>query len=291
MKLIERENIDVQKWDDLVRTNNGDVFSYSWYLDALADHWCILIDDAYTKGIAIPYTKKVGVKLANIPIFSRYIEWFGSTGVSTQLNQLLYDHFMGYDLRIKQDLELDNRSELVYQGIPADQMQEVGSQATRMLKKAGKENYSVEVVDSLDTAFALIENELKGKFQGVDKYSVERLKTLCIDAQKRGGLKVFEITDHAAIICVEIGNRLLYLKGTAEEVFKKNGAMYLLMHTAIEYASEKGLNFDFGGSNVEGVKRFNHNLGGKDVQYYGFFMDRSPTWYKFIRGLKHRGNY
>ncbi len=157
MKLIERANINTLKWDALVKEFKGDVFSYSWYLDALAENWCIIVDDYYTSGIVIPYTNKLGVKMGYIPVFSRSIEWFGTEEEQSKAIKLIESSFHGYDLRLRERLVLQNETELVYQVLPSLEPS-FGSQAKRMLNKATKNNYVVEESLELEFALTLIEN-------------------------------------------------------------------------------------------------------------------------------------
>ena len=46
MILIAQKDIDRIKWDSLVAQNQGDVFSFSWYLDACAEDGCVLVEVA-----------------------------------------------------------------------------------------------------------------------------------------------------------------------------------------------------------------------------------------------------
>ena len=62
--------------------------------------------------------------------------------------------------------------------------------------------------------------------------------------------------------------------------------MYLALNTAIENAIDANKNFDFGGSKVEGVKGFNHNLGGKNVVYYLYENVNYPWWYRLMKKMK-----
>ena len=89
-------------------------------------------------------------------------------------------------------------------------------------------------------------------------------------------------------MCLYDEHQVLYVKGACPENLKLNGGMYLALNQAIEFASDHGLLFDFGGSNVEGVKRFNHNLGGIDTQYFFHQKDEGPAMFKFARKLKKR---
>ena len=78
MKIVEREHIDIHKWDDLVAlSKDATLFSLSHYLDAVAENWCVLVDENYSKGIALPYSIRLGIKCLYTPIFSRYTELLG----------------------------------------------------------------------------------------------------------------------------------------------------------------------------------------------------------------------
>lgn len=78
MKIVEREHIDIHKWDDLVAlSKDATLFSLSHYLDAVAENWCVLVDENYSKGIALPYSIRLGIKCLYTPIFSRYTEFLG----------------------------------------------------------------------------------------------------------------------------------------------------------------------------------------------------------------------
>ena len=91
----------------------------------------------------------------------------------------------------------------------------------------------------------------------------------------------------AGIILIEFNGVLLYLKGASFSDFKKNGAMYALMDFAIAYAQQNNLIFDFGGSSAEGVRRFNLNLGGIDIQYGVYQSEKTPIWFKGLKRIKN----
>ena len=80
MNIIEREHIDIEKWNTLVTSSPGaSLFSHSAYLDSVAENWCVLVDDDYSNGMALPYTIRMGVKGIYTPKFSRYLEWLHLT--------------------------------------------------------------------------------------------------------------------------------------------------------------------------------------------------------------------
>ena len=292
MQLISRSNIDVEKWNLLVNNTLGAAFfSYSWYLDEIAENWCVFVDDDYSKGVAIPFTVRLGVKVAYTPIFISYVEWLGSSGCDqNELLKVLRKEFSGFDLAFKtQLLNIPSEAFSSQYIFPTDDSK-IGSQAKRMLKKATKFGYKVNVTDQFESVFELVRSELKGKFTGMTDESLGRLKSAIVSARKAGVLKVFEVVSDekvvGGVICLEKEDQLYYMKGAADSKAKKNGAMYFAINASIEFAKWKKKLFDFGGSRVEGVRKFNENLGGQNKDYFFFSEDNTPKWFRLLKRLK-----
>ncbi|MFN5909909.1 MAG: hypothetical protein ACK45H_01115, partial [Bacteroidota bacterium] len=99
MKIIERADLNTYKWDALVERSGGTVFSCSFYLDAVAENWCVLVDDSYTMGMALPYTVRAGQRMLCTPVFVRYLEWFGTE--YAELSNLLKKYFKRADICVR----------------------------------------------------------------------------------------------------------------------------------------------------------------------------------------------
>jgi lipid II:glycine glycyltransferase (peptidoglycan interpeptide bridge formation enzyme) len=84
---------------------------------------------------------------------------------------------------------------------------------------------------------------------------------------------------------METNTKRMYLKGAARKLTRDSGGMYLCMHYAIQEAIQEQKKFDFGGSEVEGVRRFNQNLGGIDQHYYIYDWNKTPFWFKWSKQL------
>ncbi|MNY52863.1 hypothetical protein D3C86_1885730 [compost metagenome] len=87
---------------------------------------------------------------------------------------------------------------------------------------------------------------------------------------------------------METDSTVLYLKGTTTEEAKKSGGMYKLIFTAIEYAHAGQKTLDFGGSNVESVRRFNLNFGAEDVVYSQLSWNNAPLWWKLVKKIRDK---
>lgn len=287
MKIIEREHIRIDLWNSLVaNTPESGFFSYAWYLDATAENWCVLVNEDYSAGIALPFTKKLGVELLYTPIFVRYVEWLGDSSFSKEANRLIRERFSNMHISIRTKLLGVGYEEYVYQEIRSVNERKLGSQGKRMLNKAAKNELSVLVEDDYHPVLDIVKSELKGKFEGIDSTSLLALEKLFEAGSAQGVLKTYTLKNEGGIVCFENKHSLLYLKGTVSSKMKEKGGMYLALNMAIVHALTENKVFDFGGSRVEGVKRFNHNLGGSDVHYYCYKLDRTPFWFKFARRIK-----
>ncbi|MFN5031853.1 MAG: hypothetical protein ACK5FX_06485 [Flavobacteriia bacterium] len=297
MNFIEREHIDIEKWDRLVSTTKGSsVFSMSFYLDAVAENWCILVNEDYTRGMAIPYVVRLKMRCCYTPIFVRYLEWCGPSMDDHRFMVMLKAQFRQGQLNTKQKVRAKKLKRKVFQVIPPISESDANSQTKRMLNKFGKSSLELTWGDDLSMIMHHIRRELPQKVHSLNKASLDRLGVLVSVLQEKKMLQMLTVREKGrgvgGIFVVEFNGSLLYLKGAMNKDTKDMGGMYAAMQEAIDLSQIKQLLFDFGGSNAEGVKRFNTNLGGQDSKYYAISWDNLPTWFQIvmkIRGLWKKG--
>lgn len=291
MKIIQRENIDIEKWDALVWSHaDSSVFSLSCYLDSVSENWCVYVDDTYSKGIALPYTVRLGVKICYTPLFVRYLEWFGEISIDgNALLEIMKKEFPQGQFTCK-NLQVETSSKLIFQSIEKDGQPHFGSQAKRMFSKFEKSEMSIEIVLDEKEVLEHIYAELPLKVASLNSKSLPKLEKLITTLKNSNLLKTMVVKDNGNIIgglfLIEFNDSLLYLKGAFTPESKKEGGMYAAMKAAITLAKQGGLHFDFGGSRVEGVRRFNVNLGGEDQEYYSIEWNEAPQWFKLIKKAK-----
>jgi hypothetical protein len=184
----------------------------------------------------------------------------------------------------------------VFQVIQPVSESDANSQTKRMLNKFGKSSLELTWGDDLSMIMHHIRRELPQKVHSLNKASLDRLGVLVSVLQEKKMLQMLTVREKGrgvgGIFVVEFNGSLLYLKGAMNKDTKDMGGMYAAMQEAIDLSQSKQLLFDFGGSNAEGVKRFNTNLGGQDSKYYAISWDNLPTWFQIvmkIRGLWKKG--
>lgn len=286
MELVGSKHIDKQQWDEWVKQSGGTVFSRSAYLDATADDWAVVYNDQRTGGIACPFTLKLGVLTLYAPFFHRYIEWIGTDRPSEPvLIEVLKKYFPVADAQLHWPGSEEKRK---HQEITREQFQP-NQQAKRMLKKAAR--YEVETSWNPKPLLELLRNELAPRVAAVNDHSLSLLEKL-VHAFQEPEIRQLNLLENGQwqggiwLLC--FGDRVLYLKGTVTSEVKENGGMYRLMEEAMQFAFVQQAVFDFGGSNVEGVRRFNLHWGSSDVFYSHLSWNNAPLWWKSIKSLRSK---
>lgn len=288
MRIIFRKNIDEFKWDTLVSAENENaVFSSTEYLDATAKNWCILVEGDYEGGIAVPFLEQLGIRTVYTPIFFRYSQWIGQNRPekSTLLSSLK-KHFKAGHLNLKWN-DSDQKTDLFFQQISPTQEIIFNQQAKRMIKKFDQSDLVLMKSESTSEVMKHIRKELPKKVRSLGHETLNHLDDLLNNLALANKLEILTVKDECftlgGIFLVRSNDTVLYLKGTFTKAAKDLGAMYKTMSLAIEEAHKDGLTFDFGGSRVDGVARFNHNLGGEDVYYESLEWNHAPVWYNLLK--------
>jgi hypothetical protein len=274
------------KWASLVAKHQVSVFSELEYLEATAIHWGVLYADDDEAGMACPFTIKAGVKVLVTPFFVRYLEWVGPPVDVIDIKRTLQSIFPVADIQVKFQ---DATSSKVFQQLNPGKLK-LNQQAKRSLKKAVNMRVSSQSIDEqqLMKLLNLIESELMSKVSSINERTIQLLFQL-VQAYRQNGLIQLDLWEDSkwcgGLWLIESQHRVLYLKGTTTATAKQDGGMYLLMQHAIEQTHQSNKVFDFGGSNVSNVKRFNASFGAEDVVYSQWKWNNAPLWWKGIKFL------
>jgi hypothetical protein len=286
MQFVKADSKTVkQHWDELVSLHNASVFSESSYLDATAEDWCILYTDDLKAGMACPFSIKAGVKVLVTPFFNRYMEWIGESVSENEIIQALKTEFPVANLQVGNGFGLNQQ---IYQKLEVGKLK-LNQQAKRSLNKS--KEFTIEQKVNIDPMIDLLNQELAHKIQGINPDTLSVLKKL-VKSYEHSKLKQFNLWKNGewlgGIWVLETDSTLLYLKGTTTEDAKKSGGMYLLIQSGIDYAHSNQKIFDFGGSNVASVRRFNLNFGAEDVVYSQLTWNNAPFWWKTIKMMRDK---
>lgn len=292
MRIIESKDINREKWEELVKkTPNCQPYNSLLFLDNLAENWCAIIQNDYSAGIALPYSIRYGVKGVYTPNFIRSLDWLGEEPVDLdKIEQLIHKNFKRCQLKMTTSLFHNTDPGLHYQTLRMEDALVLNNNAKRLINRSEKEGVKIEAV-ALTEVEQLILSELKLKVSGLKPIDFNRYTHL-LNELPETNLKAIAAKYNNSICAGALfltwQNRMIYLKGGGNEDAKNIGAMYALINFGINEAKMNDLNFDFGGSNVEGVRNFNLKFGAKDVPYFEWNWDNSPWWFKFMLKWRDR---
>ena len=289
LRILERSQVDASKWDAFVLSHGDEhVFSTCCYLDELAEQWCVLVDDEYTKGMAIPFTIRMGIKQIYTPIFCRSV--FVSPDLDPQaIKTLLLRHFPLCDITTHSPV--GNPTARAYQQLEGPSDFKLNEQAKRMLKKFSKSGCEIVRKNEIPAeVFTLMKAELEAKGVQINSKTHAKFKSLLLRLRKDESLDFYAVYSgdnfHGGAFFLSAGKSMFYLKSGVTRLAKEHGAMYAVMNQVIPIALEDGGRFDFVGSTVPGVRRFNVNFGAKDVDLHEISWNQAPFWFNALRSLK-----
>lgn len=299
----KHKEIDKCKWDDCIEQSfNGLVFAYSWYLDAVFDNWDALILNDYEAVFPITQRSKLRIHYFFNPIFAHQLGVFSKQKISSELvfefiNQIpskikLTDIYLNYsneyngdDYKVSytkgQFIDLNESYEVI--------SSRYSSNLKRNLSKAQKNK--LEIVLSLDESKVVSmfrENGGEAIKEITDQHFV-RLENVIRNMKIHKIGKIYECwfgKDLVAAASFSVFNkRVTYIKGGSTKVGRDLGAMHMIMDEVIHLYAGKDFVFDFAGSSIPGVAKFNQNFGTSDYQYPRLYKDALP---KFIQLLRKR---
>ncbi len=285
MHIIPHYKVDTTRWDALVYANESGPYDYSWYLSAISENWYIYVNDDYSKGFAFSTSKRLGIENVTVAPFVREHQFLGEwslTEVESALSTLK-QQFKGGIFQTNFAINNHQRS---YQLVRQLRLEK---HAERNINKALKNDITVVESQDIATAFQILAGELGEKIPGFDHEKQQLLFQLFSTLQDYNKLIIKEIRYQDKVIgglfFFKGKERDVYIKGGSNEMGKKLGGMYLAMHQQIQETLTKGKLFDFDGSEVPGVKRFNQYFGTEDHYYYQISWNKNPFWYNIIRKI------
>lgn len=285
MQILPHNEIDVEKWNLLVSSNERGPFDYSWYLDAVTHYWYVYVDEEYTKGFAFATAKRMGVENVTIAPFVREHQFYGIWTDEDIEHALQYVqmYFKGGIHQTNRLVQGKKRTCQIVRELKLD------AHAKRNIQKAIKSGISVRESNDFKNSFQLVVESLEKKMPEFNSSKQRVLKHLLQVMSDAGLLIVKEIIQEdtlvGALFFYRGKERDMYIKGGANDLGKKLGGMYLAMNQQIEETLKHGKIFDFDGSEVPGVKRFNDYFNAEEVSYYQVAWNKNPWWYNLIRNI------
>lgn len=276
----------------------GNVYSLSWYMDALSEDWMIARDEKGKNLMLFPFKKKAGLKLVYQPFFSREIVCsLDEKHTPACIIEKLPKDFRQVEFSLRDIRGIDPKKFKVekwkHQILSLeDEYSKISKgyhdNAKRSIKKAQKENLKMVLSDDVEKVIELFRKSKGDEIMEIKTADYKKLKLLMETGIKnKKGFCVHILDADGSIISAgyffDWNDQLIYLKGSANEKGKKSGAMYFMFDELIKKYAGKKSELDFGGSRITNVATFYKKFGAEDSEYYFIKHQNLPLYFKMLK--------
>lgn len=281
IKRVSRKKLDVNKYTEcLNRSVNYRIYAEVFYLDALLDNnWdCYVLND-YEAIMPLPFVKKFGFKFIVQPIYCQQLGVFHQENFSKET-------FQRFEKKLHRNL------------VRAYAFNE---ENTEMFEPKGVKRVN-QILDIRQSFNIIFENTLKDRKKDFRRNDVEELKIIketniykFIEIQQSNhsfteklDLNLFQnfltnnsISNHliqftlntkddktlCSALVLQAKKRIILLSSARNKNIETKGGFAYLIYKIIEHFSGNQYIFDFEGSNLEGVNKFNKSFNAKINMY------------------------
>ncbi|MCK5822554.1 MAG: hypothetical protein KAG95_01020 [Bacteroidales bacterium] len=301
MEIIHLKNNDIDKlkWDKcIIRSYNGIIYAFSWYLDVISSDWEALIVGDYDMIFPIIPKQKYCINYLYQPLFTQQFGVFSYKKLNNKIIEEFIDaipkKYKFFEINLNTFNKIDSNKYKITQKItheidlisPHEKLTKNYSTNTkRNINKA--KNNNLKILKKIPVKEFIAFKQKNSIFALKEKdYSVLKNIISISIFYTVGELYGVYNSDNqlcATAFFIKSHNKVIYLVSASSEEGKQKRAMFLLIDTFIKKNSQKNLTLDFEGSNIESIARFFKGFGAKPCFYQSVKKNKLPFFVKFFK--------
>ncbi|MEJ8843080.1 hypothetical protein WG954_11880 [Lacibacter sp. H375] len=301
IKYISHAEIDKQKWDDCVQhADNGLIYAYSWYLDAMADHWDALVLNDYEAIMPLTWNKKYGIHYLFQPYFCASLGIFSRSKINAAVTEAFLKKIPKRFRYI--DIYLNHNNLFPVDGFaltervnyilalhnPYNEIAELyRTNLKRNIRKAeqtglvAKQN--IPVADIITLAKETIQ-----RVSAISDEQMDRFKNLFSIAKEKQLAETLGIYNNnnqllASAVFLFSHKRWYYILVGNHPNGKTLGASHYLIDRFIAAHAGTDAILDFEGSDIRNLAFFYSSYGATEERYPALRMNRLPKLLKWLK--------
>lgn len=301
IQYLRQHEIDRVRWDACIdNAENGLIYGYSFYLDAMCDNWDALVLDDYKAVMPLPWRRKYFINYLYQPFFVNTLGVFGNNISEDDIKHFLRcipSKFLYVDLDlnegnkvcndIMQYIELRSRKNIFLKLAAYEKLYSNYSRLTkRKLAKAKEEGIVISKGVSANDVIDHYINEYERKNRIIPDSAYANLKKTITNFSKDNYLTYIASKRNEVVgfYLLYTDNRFVYsILGGSTEKGKSIGAFYALTDAAIQDVASSQKIFRFEGSDLPGIAFFDLQFGSYTIEYLHLKRNNLP---RLIRWLK-----
>ncbi len=304
IRYLQHQEIDYDQWNACIfNSMNGQIYGYTWFLDAMAEEWDGLVYDNYLQVMPLPKRKKWKIEYLYQPFFTQQLGIFSPMMLDADQVQAFLEavpsHFRyinyflnegnSYPLAIPKAELLARKNYLLPLFGSHEQIKSNYSKNTkRNIQKAQKTGIRIEEGQNIQEVLSLFRTTIGTRVPNIQEQDYRNLSELMRLTMQHQMGKIYAAYDAqnnlvASVFLLVSHNRLTYLLPASTQTGKEKSVMFLLVDQIIQVHQQTFQILDFEGSMNEGIARFFQGFGATAKPYYHLHWNRLP-WY--LRWLK-----
>ncbi len=297
---LSQSQIDKSKWDKCIETaENGLIYGYSFYLDAMSKNWNALILNDYETVMPLTWNKKFGFHYLYQPFLTAQLGIFGNQltkNIVEDFIQSIPSAFKYIDIalniknitgspvaftthRSNYVLDLNFTYEYLY-GNFRENIQ-------RNIKKAYQQGCTIQKGIAVEKIINLALLQMK-KHGHESLENINRFRNIYDDLQQRKMTATYAVLSPdkkvlASCVFFFSHNRAYYILVGNHPEGKTSGASHALIDAFIKDNAGKEMVLDFEGSDIPSLAHFYNSFGAEHEIYPALKMNRLPFYLKWLK--------
>ena len=293
-------NIDKQKWDRCIEmADNGLVYAWSFYLDAMCKKWDALIMNDYEAVMPLTWNKKYGIYYLYQPFYTAQLGVFGNKLSSSIVQAFLenvpvkfkyWDFYMNeknlFDLPGFQTYERSNYLlplEESYSNLSA----QYSKSHTRNIRRATQAGHFVKKNIPVEDIISLAKEQARN-FSPIKERDYSNFSKLYSYLQKKGMAINYGVYSPQHQLVASSGwffshGRAYYILVGNHPEGRISGASHLMIDSFIKEHAGQKLLLDFEGSDIKGIAWFYKGFGAAKESYPGIKFNKLPRIVKLFK--------
>ncbi|MFM7054506.1 MAG: hypothetical protein ACKOX7_07180 [Bacteroidota bacterium] len=302
IRLLEGSQINEVQWNKALEgSTNGNIYAYSWYLDAVSPGWCALVAGDYQSIMPLPIRNKYLVDYAFMPPYCQQLGVFspkivGSDILNSFLNAIPRQvrfvdlNLNAYNNDIPKELKSESKLNLILKLNRSieDIRNGYSTNHKRNIRKFRDSGLVIEKQENPEEVIRLFESGRGGSLGRYPDKDHKIFRRLFAAVQENAHVHTLVARNEegqslgGAVFFETLGGSYFIFSGVS-----KQGREYAVMHGLVDYyLSEKSMAIsflDFEGSNIPELARFYAGFGADESVYLHIVMNRLPFPFCFLK--------
>ncbi len=297
---LPHAKIDKNKWDCCIdSSDNGLIYAYSYYLDAMSENWDALIANDYELVMPLPWKKKYTFYYLYQPAFTASLGVFGND-ISAEILRSFFEQipvkFKYWDFYLNRNnmfsipgFPMYERSNYI---LPLSENYEIlkrryASSHVRNIKRSIRYGNNVKKNIPVDEVIELSKQQAK-HFSTLEEKNYSDFAKLFQFLKEKNMAVTYGVYSPKGKLVASCGyffshRRAYYILVGNHPDGKTSGASHLLIDKFIQEHADSKLTLDFEGSNVPSLAFFYKSFGSVLEKYPGIKLNHLPAIAKLFK--------